>query len=513
MPESKSTRGAPLAEGAVLDRLRAQHLPTGRALEDVDLELKVLGAALVHPDTVQVVAGMDPACWYRPRHRVLAERIAAAHREGWPVSADTLAADLRRLGILGTTWTEADLVELLAGAAYPSDILHFAGRLAQLARDREAQRIGQRLATGNIADEDLQRIAQLATGAPGTAQVTSWAPVSLAEALEGNGEPPPALLERSDGPCLLYAGKIHWFQGESESLKSWAAQHSAAQSIAAGRDVVYIDNEDAPLSVVARLAGLGTPLDLIQAHLVYVNPEEPLANRHGDPTAAEADFLRLLDSRPWALAIVDGVTESMTTEGLNLMDNADIASWIRRVPRRLAKTGAAVVVIDHLTKSKETQGRHAIGGQHKLAGLDGAAYRFDQLQRLHRATGSEPTIGRSKLTVTKDRPGYVRAIAAQECVGIFEVTSWPDGGITASIDPPTDEPTAPDGALVLRILEHLDTYDGSSGRRIEEAVDGKSTAIRDALKWLASDTRGWIRVERHGNSHQHFLTDLGRDQL
>src|SRR4051794_11071824 len=54
---------------------------------------------------------------------------------------------------------------------------------------------------------------------------SSWEPVDLARILkeDADPEPPPKMLARSDGECLLYAGKIHLFAGEPEGAKGWAA--------------------------------------------------------------------------------------------------------------------------------------------------------------------------------------------------------------------------------------------------------------------------------------------------
>ena len=46
---------------------------------------------------------------------------------------------------------------------------------------------------------------------------------------------------------------------------------------------------------------------------------------------------------------------------------------MRTVPRSLAaRTAAAMVLVDHVTKDTDSWGRFAIGGQAKMAGLDGA---------------------------------------------------------------------------------------------------------------------------------------------
>ena len=92
-----------------------------------------------------------------------------------------------------------------------------------------------------------------------------------------------------------------------------------------------------------------------------------------------------------------------------------IAVWQRRLPKRIASTGAAVGCVDHLSKNRDGQGRYAIGGQHKLAGVTGATYRFTVSKPLRRAL-SEPMTGRVTISVEKDRPGWVRARADGDAV-------------------------------------------------------------------------------------------------
>lgn len=106
----------------------------------------------------------------------------------------------------------------------------------------------------------------------------------------------------------------------------------------------------------------------------------------------------------YALVVIDGITDALTVFGKGSLDNDDIAAWSREVPRAIAdRTGAAVVLIDHVVKNKANQGRFAIGGQAKLAGLTGAAYTVEILQPL--GTGMRGSVG---LRIGKDRPGQVR---------------------------------------------------------------------------------------------------------
>lgn len=364
----------------------------------------------------------------------------------------------------------------------------------------------------DVLEDVLADLRQPSTPVPDYVP-TSWTPIDLSAALSGEAPPRPTIGTRSDGMPMLYPGRTHSFQGESESLKSWAAQLICSQEIAKGHDVLYIDFEDDERGVVERLLALGCTADQVRQQFVYLRPEEPLRTRFDEATPALSDFANVLAARPFTVCVIDGVTEAMVTEGLDLIGNSDVATWMRRLPKFIAGRGPAVAVIDHVTKSRESQGRYAIGGQHKLAGLTGAAYKFTLTRPLSRAVGTEPTEGRSAITVEKDRPGFVRGRAAQQTkVGELVITAYPDGGVTAAVIPPGSA-SGIDSALASSILEYLAVYDGSSLRRIEESVEGKGTLIRAALAWMAAPENAWISVTKQGQSHLHYLTDAGRQQL
>mgnify|MGYP005990180129 CR=1 FL=1 len=229
---------------------------------------------------------------------------------------------------------------------------------------------------------------------------SSWEPVDVAAALSGGGPPPPVLLRRDDGAHLFYAGKVHSVHGESESGKSWLVQCAAAQVLQADGAVLYVDFEDDVDGVVSRLLLLGVAKEILTdvQRFVYVRPEESF----GAKSALEA-FQRML-SRRFALAVVDGVTDSMGTFGYSVTNNDDVAAWQREVPRQIArKTGAAVACVDHVSRDTEGRGRFALGGQHKLAGLDGAAF----VVEMERPFGVGMA-GTASVRVGKDRPGHIR---------------------------------------------------------------------------------------------------------
>jgi hypothetical protein len=348
---------------------------------------------------------------------------------------------------------------------------------------------------------------------------SSWVPQDIKAALEGDGPPPATFLSRTDGISLIYPGRIHWIQGESESLKSWLLLLGVAQALIAGFNVVWIDFEDDAIGVGGRLKNLGVPVNVLldPMRFAYVQPTDALYDHKANRALpGSIDLAELLAGNEWHLVGIDGVTEAMTVEGLSLLDNADIATWLRVLPKYITSlTGAAVAAIDHVTKSKETQGRFAIGGQHKLAGTTGATYKVTTITNLSRAV-HDPIVGQSLVTIQKDRPGWVRPHQQgdDKRIAILEITSYPDGGVAGRLLPPDQATIMPPWQLCEKILHHLRTYDGETKNNLIDAVGGHSGTVREAIRYLIEEAQPpMVSVVKVGQSHRHSLTTAGRDAI
>lgn len=90
-------------------------------------------------------------------------------------------------------------------------------------------------------------------------------------------------------------------------------------------------------------------------------------------------------------------------EGCEPESNKDAALIVATLLRPLANAGPAVVPLDHVTKNKDARGRYAIGAQHKLAAVRGAAYHLETVHPFGRGTH-----GQAQLIIQKDRPGHIR---------------------------------------------------------------------------------------------------------
>jgi hypothetical protein len=336
---------------------------------------------------------------------------------------------------------------------------------------------------------------------------SSWRPVDLTT-IQPDTEKP-RWLHRTDGLALLYPGRIQWISGEPETAKSWFTLTGAGEVLNAGGRVAFVDYEDDAAGFLARCAALG--IAAIGHHkadrLRYIQPTDPVTAGHNDNRYTPGR-LALVDLCAWQpdLAILDGVTAGMDLEGLDPERNSEVATWLAAVARPLARAGAAVPCLDHVTKSREGRGRWAIGAQHKLAAIDGAAYLIETIQPVARAVGPDPIEGLYRLTITKDRRGHIRGhtTPGSSTIADIAITGWPDGGLTVKVEPPG---RASIDEHQRRIVEHLAVYDGATKTAIRALGNSDSMDVA-ALELVKA---GHITVNPVGNAHRHHLTDSGRE--
>lgn len=315
----------------------------------------------------------------------------------------------------------------------------------------------------------------------------SWRPVDLTDVLEGRWQPPePSVGRRSDGAGLFYPSRVHTVSSESEGGKTWFALSVVLDELGAGNHAVYADFEDDEGGIVGRLLTLGADREMLRERFHYLRPEDALGTGiHLD------DLTDLLTTYRPTLGVIDGITEAMTMHGLSPLDNSDVAKFGRMLPKRLAAGGCASVSLDHVTKSTDSRGRYSLGAQHKLSGLDGAAY---ILENRH-AFGVGLT-GRSTIKIAKDRPGQLRKNALPSTGGMFwagdlVLTSHADGFAEVEVTAPTERSERGEDfrptVLMARIVAALEKHGPLSQRRICAAVTGKAASIRDALDFLILD--------------------------
>ena len=514
---------------APYSKIIADALPTATDAADSATDAAVAAFMAAHTDAAK------PSALVAVTNRFMADVAAGGSRHGALVECAAWAMREARAGLYPATSAHDQLRELFYAAmkAKPTpgrfprtefgNVLAWAvGQALQINPAERRAQVEQRLPertsfmSGAYAAPVIDNPETVTTTEEPETARPSWTPEDLTAVLDGSSEPlEPTLLPRTDGHCLLYAGKVHSIHGETESGKSLVLQAEVARLLMLGERVVIIDYESTAATVVGRLLQMGVPPGMIRSGLAYIRPERsPL-----DP--AEAESWHALLDQPTALVILDGVTEALSTMGRSTNDNDEVTDWVRRVPRQMAqRTGAAVVLVDHVTKSTEGRGRFAIGAQAKLATLDGASYSLEVVEPLGR--GMRGTL---RLWVGKDREGAVRPHCGRFKPGdrtqlaatiVVDSTAGP---ITMEVQPPEDlvgddrKPFRPTHLMeqLSRALEgSAEALSTNALVKGSDYVEGKGQWKRAALDLLVAE--GYVnRTPGSNNSALHTSAKAYRE--
>lgn len=202
----------------------------------------------------------------------------------------------------------------------------------------------------------------------------------------------------NDGGRLAYSGAVNGLVGPPESGKTLVAIASACDTLKAGGSVLHIDaDHNGPEATISHyLAADGVEHDVLadRERFRYVD-------------VRSADHLRRVvsEAAEWspALVIVDSVGEIVPLMGGESNSNDDYRRIHREILSPLADGGAAVLVLDHVTK-EEGRGGYAIGAGAKKAAIDGSYLAVAPVEPFVPGVG-----GAASLTILKDRHGGVRA--------------------------------------------------------------------------------------------------------
>jgi hypothetical protein len=327
---------------------------------------------------------------------------------------------------------------------------------------------------------------------PVTEPDTSWLPRAI-EYDEDETEAGPTVLYRTDGQCLLYSGKINAIFGESESGKTWVALEAVRQQLVQGNRVFYIDFEDSKRGIRGRLKALGVMREQFE-RFKYANPDGAY-----NEIAQQALLGSIRDFKP-DLIVMDGVNAAMNLLGLDLEKNKDATQFSQVVLRPLRLWGAAVLTIDHVTKSKDNRGNYAIGAQAKRADIDGVAISVDVSMPFGRGSN-----GKLNLKITKDRPGFVRGISQEASyVGHVDLISQANNRIEISIVGGQVGFT-PHEYLMRKISEFMEKHGAElSTNQVVQVIDGGTDQIKKALAQLEGQGFLSVRSQGQGRYFKHL---------
>lgn len=467
---------------------REQRLPP----HNLAAEKNLLGAAMLSSVALEVlVTKTRPEDFYTPAHGMIARILADAFDEGWSPDPVTVWDRIERAG-LDSSFTKRDLGEIVSTAPSTTAAPQYAAIVHDHATLRRLLGTGSEItelaySLPDDAHAAVLRASELledVASQNGRRNLSTLDVADVASLLESDLEPEePDFLTRSDGRALFYAGKMHVLQAEPSSGKTWIALLAALEVLGIGGSVVYLDYEDSARGILGRLLALGAEPAHVRERFAYMQP----AGAFG-PTE-KLELGKLLEKLNPDLVVIDGVAEALARDGLSEDRASEVVGWIERLPRWLSRTGAAVVMLDHVAKDKESQGRWARGSGAKLGAVDGASYQVKVTSSFSRSKA-----GTMKLVVAKDRPGGVGAIG--DVAAIATIDPKADGArVVVTLDPNTAELHRSDEwkptVLMEKASRALETSTVPlTARTLRTLVHGKPNLVEQAIARLLAE--GWI---------------------
>ena len=229
-----------------------------------------------------------------------------------------------------------------------------------------------------------------------------------------------ALVRLPNGKGLFYRNELNEIHGAPGRGKTWIALAAAIQVLSEGGRVLILDPESTARKIIRRLRILGCSAGAEK--IIHLNPTTP----------AEWDTVQIFalnDFKP-SLVVIDGVASYIQADG-GVEDVA--ADCLRFLKTRCNpfKQVAGVLLTDHVTKSKDSQGRYSRGSGAKLGEYKGAVYEVRTSENLSPQNGGVITF-----IVAKDNEGSVGANG--EAVAALNLSPIEDYQTTASFSVPDE---------------------------------------------------------------------------
>lgn len=247
-----------------------------------------------------------------------------------------------------------------------------------------------------IRDEARRLVAEEA--APDDAEADDYADVAALIEAGVESRVPDAGGLRSDGVRLAYSGAVNGLVGRPESGKTLVAIASACDVLKSGGSVLHIDaDHNGAAATITHYAGA----DGVEPE--WLSDRDRF--RYVEVRSAEHLRRVVADAATWlpSFVPVDSVGEIVPLMGGESNSNDDYRRIHREILSPLADLGAAVLVLDHVTKDEGRSG-YAIGAGAKLAAIDGSYLSVTPVDAFVPGIG-----GAAALSILKDRHGGLRA--------------------------------------------------------------------------------------------------------
>ncbi|MDH3026835.1 recombinase RecA [Gordonia alkanivorans] len=212
-------------------------------------------------------------------------------------------------------------------------------------------------------------------------------------------EPPkPTVMRRSDGLGIFYAEQLNLVFGDPECGKTWLLLCAGAQVLLDGGRFLFIDlDHNGAVPTATRLLNLGVPVDVLSDldRFRYIEPADPIEMH-----------MIVGDCETWSpdLTGLDSLGELLPMFRASSNSGDDFTSVHSRIIKPLVRTGACVVLIDHLAKGMESRQSGPTGSPAKRRAVGGVSLRVRAKDAFVPGHG-----GTAYLMVNKDRHGGLRA--------------------------------------------------------------------------------------------------------
>jgi archaellum biogenesis ATPase FlaH len=278
-------------------------------------------------------------------------------------------------------------------------------------------------------------------------------------------------------PGVLYTGMIHWWQGPPEGGKSLLLLSIMSSLVHQGYTVMWIDEETGLATTADRLSRMGADPDTLDEKFWYYESPGLAMNQDNRERLA----LSLNRAKP-DVVVMDSCSDMLAQAGLDEDSNSNITDWYHSFVTPLTQHGATVVIIDHVTKARDSRGTYARGAGAKKAKAD-VAWGVNVEERF---ALDPPRLGRIALTINKDRLGRL------------------PGRVTYSIGATSDGHTRVrrlnGGTRVVSARERIrtnitnmllertgDPDNAMSTSEVSQVIEGKDVVIRQVLNELEQD--------------------------
>ncbi|MGV8883450.1 MAG: AAA family ATPase [Rhodoglobus sp.] len=242
--------------------------------------------------------------------------------------------------------------------------------------------------------------------------------------------PAPTIGLRMDGVGLFYAGQVNSVFGEPEAGKTWLADCAAVEVLAKGGSVLILDlDHNGPQSTTKRLLDLGATESALR---------DPRRFRYTEPDDDKQVLDVVADAKGWkpTLTVVDSMGELLPLFGASSNSPDDFTRVHTVALKPLAKTGSAVIVIDHLAKNADSKTYGSSGTAAKKRAIGGTSLRVTAVEPFAPGSG-----GKSHVTVNKDRHGGLKGrcpVGDKEPLAATFHLIDNDGDLTWSLYPARD---------------------------------------------------------------------------